>query len=492
MAPILTDLTIQDNQGILGFTKEVKEQSTPALVKGLKNIRHLACGANHVLAMDKNGNVFAWGTGQQNQLGRRVVERTRIAGLVPREFGLPKKQIKYISAGSDHSFAVDNKNNVWAWGLNNFGQCGISDNAGADDAVVAKPEIVASLSDYTMTGLKGGNHHSVGVTADGECLAWGRLDGSQTGINIPDIANTDLIKDAKGRARILKNPMQVPGIMAKHVTADSDHSIAITTSGQAYSWGLSTSYQTGLGVENDVKVATLIDNTALRGKQLNWAGAGGQYSIFTGVHGQQQQTNGVSKATETTAATTKQADGSEPNGKTKDSAEKPAAGSEPKDKEQPNGTVATEKETDGEQAEATEPKGNDKIIDTAKESAGSSEPSDKEQANGTATTDKETDGEEVEATEPKSNSKAKDKDTAKKPAQPKGKRTSNGTGAATNKEMAKTMQKLNGVLEKMPKKVQGEIKEIIREGGRVVEKGDEIRVEPKITNLRWFTNHGEI
>ena len=60
-----------------------------------------------------------------------------------------------------------------------------------------------------------------------------------------------------------------------------DHSLAVTGSGQAYSWGFSASHQTGQGTTDDIEVATLIDNTAIRGKSLNWVGAGDQYSILT-------------------------------------------------------------------------------------------------------------------------------------------------------------------------------------------------------------------
>lgn len=184
----------------------------PALLVGLKKIKQLACGANHVLALDVNGSVFAWGTGQQNQLGRRVVERTRIAGLTPREFGLPKKQIKYIAAGSDHSFAVDTKDNVWSWGLNNFGQTGIPDGAGGDEAIVPTPQIVDSLDAYSMTCLKGGRHHSVGVSANGECLVWGRADGSQIGIMTSELPEEDVIMNEHNRPAILNRPTQLKGM----------------------------------------------------------------------------------------------------------------------------------------------------------------------------------------------------------------------------------------------------------------------------------------
>ncbi|KAG9718909.1 RCC1/BLIP-II protein, partial [Aureobasidium melanogenum] len=63
--------TFRSNEGIFGFTADVLVQRTPMLIPGLKKIKHISCGANHVLALDATGAVFAWGSGQQNQLGRR-------------------------------------------------------------------------------------------------------------------------------------------------------------------------------------------------------------------------------------------------------------------------------------------------------------------------------------------------------------------------------------------------------------------------------------
>lgn len=76
-------------------------------------------------------------------------------------------------------------------------------------------------------------------------------------------------------------------LKAAAATAGSDHSIAVTTDGKAYSWGFNATYQTGQGGEDDdpddIMLATVIDNTALRDAKVNWAGAGGQYSIITAV-----------------------------------------------------------------------------------------------------------------------------------------------------------------------------------------------------------------
>lgn len=276
--------TFRSNEGIFGFSKTSFIQKTPVLLPELKKVRNVVCGANHVLALDADGNVFAWGSGQQNQLGRRVVERTKTEGLVPREFGLPRRKIAQIACGAYHSFAVDNSGNVWAWGLNNFGETGIPENAGEDDAVVLKPSKVANLADEKIKMIAGGGHHSAAVTENGKCLVWGRLDGYQMGLpmdKLKDLGEDKVKKDEHGRPRILKVPTELPGINADFITCGSDHNIAISKEGKAYSWGFSANYQTGQGTDDDIEAATMIDNTAVREKKLNWAGAGGQYSVLT-------------------------------------------------------------------------------------------------------------------------------------------------------------------------------------------------------------------
>lgn len=273
----------------MGFSGNSLVQKTPILIPGLKKIKKIACGDNHVLALDTKGSVFAWGSGQQNQLGRRIVERTKANGLVPREFGLPKG-ITDIGVGSNHSFAIHKSGKVYTWGLNSFGETGISENAGEDEAVILHPTVIDALKGKKITHISGGAHHSIAVTEDGECLVWGRLDGFQCGLELAKLPKDQVIVDSRQNPRILTTPTVVPGIEAAFACAGSDHCIAITKDGKAFSWGFSAVYQTGLGTSDDVEVATPIDNTAVRGKKLVWAGAGGQFSVLAG---EAVQVNGV-------------------------------------------------------------------------------------------------------------------------------------------------------------------------------------------------------
>ncbi|KAK5715093.1 hypothetical protein LTR15_010509 [Elasticomyces elasticus] len=285
--------TFRGNEGIFGFDPQTNIAYRPILNTDLKKITSVAAGANHVLALDTNGAVFAWGSGQQNQLGRRIVERTKLEGLKAREFGLPKgakKGIVSIMTGSYHSFAIDRNGNVYSWGLNNFGQTGVSDNAGQDDALVLKPQVVDALKGKDVISIKGGGHHSLCATANGDCLVWGRADSAQAGIADEEIANMGedvVIRDDKGKARIIKVPTKVTAIKGAvaHVNSSSDQNVVITKEGKAWSWGFSSNYQTGLGVMDDVKVATLIDNAATRDVQLNGAQCGGQFGLVTAAAG---------------------------------------------------------------------------------------------------------------------------------------------------------------------------------------------------------------
>ncbi|KAK6448056.1 hypothetical protein FP744_10004306 [Trichoderma asperellum] len=270
--------TFRSSDGILGFTETVRIQSRPVLLPSLKNIKALASGANHILALDHKGNVVAWGCGQQNQLGRRIIERNKMSSLIPQGVGLPRGKIAKIACGSYHSFAIDKNGAVWGWGLNNFGEIGVENSAGEDDAVILKPVKISFLEDHTITDIAGGIHHSLACSSKGELFAWGRIDGYQVGFEAEAVEKVDE-----------EYVIRVSDIVA--VSAGTDNSFAISKDGKVYSWGFSSNYQTGQGTLDDIHVPTLIDNSAIRGKKIIAAGAGGQFSVLIGVP-EEATTNG--------------------------------------------------------------------------------------------------------------------------------------------------------------------------------------------------------
>ncbi|KAI5842931.1 regulator of chromosome condensation 1/beta-lactamase-inhibitor protein II [Morchella snyderi] len=287
--------TFRCADGILGYTNKIRVQPRPALMTSIKNVTELSVGNDHVLAVSSSGSVYAWGNGQQFQLGRRVVERTRLNGLIPREFGLPRKKVKNVATGSYHSFAITNDGKVYAWGLNQFGQCGIYDEqkAGEDATVVPVPTRISSLDQYNIVHVAAGEHHSAAITDDGKLLMWGRLDANQLGIDLTTLPPADVISDISGKPRFLAIPHPIPGRKFKWIGCGTHHNIAIDVDGTAFSWGFGDSYQTGHGPPAvDVPLPTKIENSATKEVEMVFADAGGQFSVLAGIP--KPATNGTS------------------------------------------------------------------------------------------------------------------------------------------------------------------------------------------------------
>jgi hypothetical protein len=195
---------MQSAEGLLGFDgspNSSKTQFKPIPLPSLAQHRFaaVACGTDHVLALTVDGTVFVWGNGQQNQLGRRIIERRKLNGLSPERLAL--RNIVTIGAGHYHSFAVDKDGRVYAWGLNSLRQTGVSEDRGGREDIVQVPTLVDALDPSLHNGAKvisisGGEHHSLFLFDDGTVWACGRADASQLGLG----AEHPAMKELKERA----------------------------------------------------------------------------------------------------------------------------------------------------------------------------------------------------------------------------------------------------------------------------------------------------
>lgn len=177
-------------EGLLGFdgsSSSSKTQLTPTSLKNLDKhtITQIATGDDHFLALTSKGHVFACGNGEQNQLGRKIVQRHKTHGLTPERLAL--KNIVLVGSGSYHSFAVDQEGKVYAWGLNSYHQTGVSDEDGGYSDVISTPTVVESMSPEKHGGAKvvqivAGAHHSLFLLSNGEVWGIGRSDGHEVGL----------------------------------------------------------------------------------------------------------------------------------------------------------------------------------------------------------------------------------------------------------------------------------------------------------------------
>ncbi|KAL7919536.1 regulator of chromosome condensation 1/beta-lactamase-inhibitor protein II [Trichoderma austrokoningii] len=258
-------------------------QRTPMQISGLKDIKELATGVNHVLALTHGGNVYFWGSGHQLEPGRRLVPRHESEALVPRLVALPKNKIRQVFAGLHHNFAIDVQGLVWTWGLINFGQAiGLSDE---ENLHVGMPIIMDELRKFKMRHIAGGFHHSLACTDAGDILAWGRCDDSQLGVDMSAVPKENVLLDGRGRPRVVQVPTTVPNVKGHFVAAGIDNSFAIDQSGNVVAWGFSDNFRTGLRTEDSVEQLTMLRSKAIKGVTFSFVGCGGQFSVIAGQAG---------------------------------------------------------------------------------------------------------------------------------------------------------------------------------------------------------------
>lgn len=176
------------------------------------NVKALAGGVFHNLALQSDGSVFAWGAWGLNDQDQINVP----TGLA---------NVKAIAAGSFHSLALKTDGSVVAWGNNYWGQTNVPGNLSR------------------VTGIACGGGHNLALNAGGTLVAWGNNDYGQT--NVP-AGLTDAIA----------------------VAAGDSHSLALKSDGSVVAWGQNAYGQTNVppDLSNVVAIATRADfNLALKG-----------------------------------------------------------------------------------------------------------------------------------------------------------------------------------------------------------------------------------
>ncbi len=163
-----------DNRyGQIGAPIQDTVSAPTEIVVGAALIKSIAIGAFHSLALDSEGDVYAWGVNWNGQLGTG----TRTGSAIPtRIVGLPK--IVHIAAGKYHSLAIAEGGVCYVWGANWSGQIG---NGTTEDQLTP-----VQLNFPNVVDIAGGVSHSVAITADGKLWAWGSNTDGQLGVEGPD------------------------------------------------------------------------------------------------------------------------------------------------------------------------------------------------------------------------------------------------------------------------------------------------------------------
>jgi alpha-tubulin suppressor-like RCC1 family protein len=242
------------------------------------------------LVVKSNGTVWAWGDNTEGNLatggsatfctyGGSTPTPTQVMGLS----GITITAIAAKGNGARTtlatSLALDSSGNVWAWGAysNQF----FDVNNSSCSEWTNTPVQVSGLTNIVAIAL--GADHGLALDANGFVWSWGWDSYGQLG------TGDSYTNNINGRP-----PTQVPGLAnVIGITAGDNHSVALTASGQVYTWGINIDNDNGyeyfppvgiLGTGNTVSNYVSTPQLVPGLPPIQSVGAGGDHTLAVGTY----------------------------------------------------------------------------------------------------------------------------------------------------------------------------------------------------------------
>lgn len=207
--------------------------NAPTLVLGLTDAVAVATRHDHALAVTRAGHVYAWGWGQDGQLGIGAMPIVNFTNhspsaltFVPYPLRIPELTgVVAVACGVQHSLALLKDGTMRAWGSNRRGQLG-------DGTTITRRTPVAVQGIRSAVAIAAHSDNSAAALADGTVMTWGY--GGALGRRPPDADVVSL------------TPGPVVGVTGVRDLAFADvHALALTAAGTVVSWGFQTVGEVG-------------------------------------------------------------------------------------------------------------------------------------------------------------------------------------------------------------------------------------------------------
>lgn len=179
----------------------------------LSNIIDITCGSYHCVAVSSTGEVYTWGRNAVGMLGDGTnvhrVEPKIISGI---------NNVKRVLAGYYHTIALSNNNTLYSWGYNLHGELG----KGSSGISGLTPSIIPSLQNVVDMAI--GGSHNLCLLSDETLWAWGENYSGQLGNG--------------GTSSNVYYPIQITYLTGiKLIAASGSSSVALTNDNKFWAWG---------------------------------------------------------------------------------------------------------------------------------------------------------------------------------------------------------------------------------------------------------------
>lgn len=223
-------------------------------------------GGKHALALTLDGKVFAWGEGEDGKLGlgnRLTMDKPRIID------SLLSKKIRDIACGSSHSAAITSSGELYTWGLGEYGRLGHGDNYNQ-----YKPKLVQSLVGKRIIQVACGSRdaQTLALTEDGAVYSWGDGDFGKLG------------RGGSEGSMVPHEIERLSNIGVVQIECGAQFSLALTKSGEVWTWGKGDYFRLGHGTDQHVRKPAPIQG--LRGKKIIHVAVGALHCLAVDDNGQ--------------------------------------------------------------------------------------------------------------------------------------------------------------------------------------------------------------
>ncbi|MCX8673659.1 RCC1 domain-containing protein, partial [Bifidobacterium sp. B4079] len=199
---------------------------TPPARRGVR-FSQTSFGSFHSAGIGSDGQLYTWGYNSSGQLG----DGTTSSRSTPVQIGKPQGAPAgftwtQVSLGGFHSAAIGSDGQLYTWGYNNYGQLG-NGTRRRTPTLVGKPQ--GGPAGFTWKQVSLGSSHSAAIGSDGNLYTWGYNNYGQLG----DGTTTN----RRAPVQIGKPQGAPDGFTWKQTSLGYQHSAAIGSDGNLYTWG---------------------------------------------------------------------------------------------------------------------------------------------------------------------------------------------------------------------------------------------------------------
>ena len=228
-------------EGCLGLGAITADQTSPQKVTnpsvGTKFI-DIAGGYNHSLVLNDVGDIFSFGSNVYGQLGIKESGSGKKSEM-PKKVEADGKKFTKISAGTNFCLAVSDSGVVYSWGHNYFGQLGLGDSGDGTDKTYPQ-EVTANInsgSKVVFTDVESTAFSSIGLSTQGALYTWGSNEFGQLGLG----------NSGTGTEKTSPSKVTMSGVKFTDIAGCGSQFLGLTDTGDIYSWGNNYNGQLGLG-----------------------------------------------------------------------------------------------------------------------------------------------------------------------------------------------------------------------------------------------------